>query len=177
MTTSKSLSTLPPVWKVDPKLDLVLERVIDVPCELVWEAWTTPEHVKEWFCPRPWGVSECEIDLRPGGIFRTVMRSPEGEAFPNIGCYLEVVPNERLVWTDALLPGFRPGHTPLESCGIGSFLTAIILMAPEGSGTRYTAIALHRDEEARKRHEELGFREGWGTALDQLVELVKSWKR
>ena len=79
------------IIKPDPKLDLVLERVIDVPRELVWTAWTTPKHLKHWFCPRPWTITECEIDLRPGGIFRSVMRSPEGQEFPNIGCYLEVV--------------------------------------------------------------------------------------
>ena len=87
--------------KTDPRLDLVLERVVEVPPELVWKAWTEPEHLKRWFTPLPWTTVECEIDLRPGGIFRTVMRSPEGQDHPNMGCYLEVVPNRRLVWTDA----------------------------------------------------------------------------
>ena len=49
-------------------------------------AWTTPEHLKKWFTPAPWTTVDCEIDLRPGGIFRTVMRSPEGQEFPNVGC-------------------------------------------------------------------------------------------
>src|SRR3954466_15218568 len=89
----------------DPELDLVLERVVDVPAEAIWKAWTTPEQVKRWFTPAPWTTTECEIDLRPGGIFRTVMRSPDGRAFPNLGCYLEIVPNERLVFTNVLLPG------------------------------------------------------------------------
>jgi uncharacterized protein YndB with AHSA1/START domain len=78
----------------DPRLDLLLERVVDVPPELVWAAWTVPEHVKKWFTPAPWTTVDCEIDLRPGGIFRFVMRSPEGQEFPNVGCYLEVVKNE-----------------------------------------------------------------------------------
>lgn len=151
--------------KPDPKLDLVLERVIDVPRELVWTAWTTPEHVSKWFTPAPWTVADCEIDLRPGGVFRTVMRSPDGQEFPNVGCYLEVVPNERLVWTDALLPGYRPSEEP--------FFTAILTLEPAGDGTRYTAVAVHRDEAGRKRHEEMGFHEGWGTVLDQLVAYVK----
>jgi uncharacterized protein YndB with AHSA1/START domain len=155
-----------PVWKPDPKLDLVLERVIDVPPELVWEAWTKPEHVVKWLTPAPWTVAACEIDLRPGGKFWTVMRSPEGQEVPIDGCFLEVVPMERLVWTDALLPGYRPSASP--------FMTAIILIKPEGTGTRYTAIALHQDEATRKRHEEMGFHTGWGKALDQLVAHVKS---
>jgi uncharacterized protein YndB with AHSA1/START domain len=94
--------------KLDPKLDLVLERVVDVPPNLVWAAWTTPEYVKKWFTPAPWQTIECEIDLRPGGIFRTLMRSPEGQEFPNIGCYLEVIENQKLVWTAALKPGYPP---------------------------------------------------------------------
>jgi uncharacterized protein YndB with AHSA1/START domain len=153
-------------WKPDPKLDLVLERIVDVPRELVWAAWTKPEHVRKWFTPAPWTITDCEIDLRPGGIFRFVMRSPEGKDFPNVGCYLEIVPNERLVWTDALLPGYRPSENP--------FFTAIVTMEPHGTGTRYTAIAVHRDEAGRKKHEEMGFYEGWGKVLDQLVAYVKA---
>lgn len=155
------------LWKPDPKLDLVLERVVDVPRELVWAAWTQPDHLSKWFTPAPWTVSACEIDLRPGGRFRTVMRSPEGVEHDNVGCYLEVVPFERLVWTDALLPGYRPSSQP--------FMTAVVSMEPHGTtGTRYTAIALHKDEAGRKQHEEMGFHEGWGKALDQLVAHVKT---
>ncbi len=158
--------TVSPLFKTDPKLDLVLERDIDVSRELVWTAWTEPEHLSKWFTPAPWTVTDCQIDLRPGGIFRTVMRSPDGKEFPNLGCYLEVVPLERLVWTDALLPGYRPSETP--------FFTAILTLEPRGNGTRYTAIAVHRDEAGRKKHEEMGFHDGWGKALDQLVAHAKA---
>lgn len=155
-------------WNIDPALDLVLEREIDVPRELVWKAWTEPEHLVHWFCPRPWGVSECEMDVRPGGIFRTVMRSPEGQDMPSdAGCFLEVVKHERLVWTDALGPCYRPNAA--------GFFTAIILLeALPGGGTRYTAIAKHKDPEGAKQHADMGFQEGWGTALTQLVEYVKT---
>lgn len=150
----------------DPKLDLMLERVVDVPPRLVWKAWTEPEHLKVWYCPRPWSVSECEMDLRPGGLFRTIMRGPEGQEFPHEGCFLEVVPQERLVFTDALLAGYRPAAKP--------FMTAVVTIQAEGSGTRYTAMALHNDEAARLRHEEMGFHVGWGIALDQLVAHAKT---
>ena len=154
------------LWKPDPKLDLILERVVDVPRELVWAAWTKPEHIVHWFAPKPWTTTDCEIDLRPGGIIRFTMRSPEGKDFPNVGCILEVVPQERLVWTDALLPGYRPSAKP--------FFTAIIAMEKQGKGTRYTATAIHRDEAGRKQHEEMGFYEGWGQCLDQLVAYSKT---
>ena len=152
---------------IHPELDLILERVVDVRPELVWKAWTEPEHLKQWFTPKPWETVDCEIDLRPGGIFSTTMRSPEGEVMPaNPGCYLEVVENRKLVFTDALGPGYRPKSA--------AFMTASILLEPEGSGTRYTAIAMHADPEAKKKHEEMGFLHGWGTALEQLVAYVKA---
>ena len=158
-------------YQADPKLDLVLERIIDVPPELVWAAWTQPEHVKKWFCPAPWTTVDCEIDLFPGGIFRTTMRSPEGQEFPNLGCYLEIIENEKLVWTDALSPGYRPRANPVS--GVDLFFTAMILLERHGTGTKYTAICMHKDEADRKRHEEMGFQDGWGKALDQLVAVVK----
>jgi uncharacterized protein YndB with AHSA1/START domain len=164
-----------PVYRPDPKLDLVFERTVDVPREVVWAAWTKPEQLKQWFTPAPYTTVECEIDLRPGGIFRTVMRSPEGELFPNLGCYLEVVENERLVWTIALGPGYRPLGTT-SACGGGNVpvFTAVITLTPKGQGTKYHVVALHRDEEACRTHEEMGFHEGWGAAFDQLVDLVKA---
>jgi uncharacterized protein YndB with AHSA1/START domain len=158
--------TKPALIKPDPKLDLVLERVIDVPPELVWTVWTTPEHLKHWFCPKPWTTVDCEIDLRPGGIFRSTMRSPEGQEFPNVGCYLEVIPNQRLTFTDTLLPGFRPAPNP--------FFTAALTLEPSGKGTRYIAVAIHGDDERRKKHEEMGFHQGWGTVVDQMVEYIKT---
>jgi len=155
----------------DPRLDLALERQIDVPRSLVWAAWTKPEHLRKWFTPAPWTMPECETDLRPGGIFRTVMRSPEGEQNENTGCYLEVIPEERLVWTDALLPGFRPSKRSFLS-EIG--LTVSVTFESRGNGTLYTAVVMHRDEGERSRHEEMGFHLGWGTVLDQLAALMKT---
>jgi uncharacterized protein YndB with AHSA1/START domain len=162
--------TLPTDFKPDADLDLVLEREVDVPPHLVWAAWTQPEHLKRWFAPAPYTTPEVEIDLRPGGIFRTVMRSPEGEEFDvGAGCILEVVENRRLVWTSVLGPGFRPNAA--EDLAF----TAIISIEPTASGTRYTAVAMHTDAAAATRHAEMGFQEGWGAAFDQLVALVKTW--
>jgi uncharacterized protein YndB with AHSA1/START domain len=166
-------STVP---SFDPRLDLVLERVVPVPRERVWAAWTTPEQIKQWFTPAPWSTVDCEIDLRPGGIFRTVMRSPEGQEFPNVGCYLEILPNEKLVWTNVLAPGFRPitVSSPAGDCSDLLF-TAVITLEPHPNGTKYTALVLHKDEADRKQHDEIGFQEGWGKALDQLVALAQKF--
>jgi uncharacterized protein YndB with AHSA1/START domain len=151
----------------NPKTDLILERIVDVSPELVWAAWTQPEHLKQWFAPKPWTVSYCELDLRPGGFSNITMRSPEGQDFPNTGCYLEVIENRKLVFTDAISTGFRPSENP--------FFTAIITLEPHGSGTKYSAHAMHKDEANRQKHEEMGFHVGWGICLDQLVELVKTF--
>lgn len=150
----------------DPKLDLQLQRETDLPPEKVWAAWTQPELLKIWFCPKPWSVSDAVIDLRPGGRFATTFQSPEGQAHQNEGCYLEIEPGRKLVFTDALTAGYRPGKQP--------FMTAIVLIEPNGTGgTRYTAIAKHPDEATRQKHEEMGFATGWGAAWEQLVALMK----
>ena len=157
---------------VDPSLDLVLERVVDVPPRLVWLAWTEPKHLMQWFTPAPWKTVECEIDLRPGGMFRTVMQSPEGERFPDVGCYLEVVDQRKLAFTSALGPGYRP-KTPVTPPGEALAFSCVLTFEPEGTGTRYTAIAIHGDPGAKQRHEAMGFHDGWGKALTQLVDYVK----
>lgn len=167
MTTAK----LP----TDPALDLMFERVVDVPREHIWAAWTKPELLKKWFTPAPWMTVDCEIDLRPGGIFLTVMRSPEGQEFPNSGCYLEIVPNERLVWTSALEPGFRPANrtaAPGHECA-ELMMTAIISLETQDGATKYTARVLHGDAESCKRHAAMGFSEGWGAAFEQLLGVVR----
>lgn len=165
-------TSLPP--QPDPKLDLVLERILDVPPELVWRAWTRPEQMKQWFTPAPWTTVDVEIDLRPGGIFRTVMRSPEGQEVPGTGCILEVVEHEKLVWTSAMLPGFRPlSQARIEAEQAPFLFTAVITLEPHPEGTKYTATAIHADEEGAQKHAAMGFHAGWGAAVDQLVALVK----
>jgi uncharacterized protein YndB with AHSA1/START domain len=158
-------------FRIDPKLDLVLERFIDAPIHLVWEALTKPEHVKEWYMPRPWGtVAKCELDVRPGGMFSIDIAAGEGEPAPNLGCFLEVVPMERLSWTSMLFPGYRPAV--FDDIPI----TAIVTMETVGTRTRYVFTALHRDEADFEKNKESGWKEGTEIALDQPVAHVKSMK-
>lgn len=161
--------TLPAGYAINPDLDLVLEREVDVPPHLVWAAWTDPKHIVHWFTPAPWKTPVAEVDLRPGGKFRTVMRGPEGQEFDNSGCFLEVVPSERLVWTGTMTQGFRP-----QSAAAPYLFTAMILMEPKGAGTRYRAIVVHGTAEACQAHAQMGFHDGWGKALDQLVAYMKT---
>lgn len=147
----------------DPARDLLLERVVPVVPELVLAAWTDPERIVQWFSPAPWRTTDAEVDLRPGGIFRTRMESPDGDIVNDeSGCVIEFVPGERFVFTGAMGPGFRPngGEMPF---------TAVITVAPEGDGCRYSALVMHATAQDAQSHADMGFHDGWGAALDQLV--------
>ena len=156
------------------KLDLVLERTIDAPVDLVWKAYTDPEHLKQWFAPKPYQITECNLDLKPGGMFRIRMQGPDGfdTGHGTPGCVLEVVENKKLSWTSALGPNYRPNETG-EGCD--SFpMTAIVTFADAGNGkTAYKAVALHKSEADRETHEKMGFHDGWGTVAGQLEEYAK----
>lgn len=145
--------------------ELVLTRIFDVSPEKVYRAWTEPELLKQWFAPLPWTTPRAEIDVRPGGANLIVMRNPEGEDFPNHGVYLDVVKNERLVFTDAYTRAWEPSEQP--------FMTVVLTFEDLGGKTRYTARVLHWTVADRERHEQMGFHEGWGQCADQLAELLK----
>jgi uncharacterized protein YndB with AHSA1/START domain len=147
--------------------ELVLTRVIDAPRESVYRAWTEPELLKQWFTPRPWTTPVVETDVRPGGSNLIVMRSPEGAEMPNRGVYLEVVPNERLVITDAFTQAWEPSEKP--------FMTLVLTFEDAGEGrTKYTARVRHWTVADRESHEKMGFHQGWGVATDQLAEVARS---
>ena len=115
--------------------ELVLTRLIDAPREKLYRAWTEPDILRRWFAPKPWSTPRAELDVRPGGSTLVVMRSPEGKEFPNPGVYLEVVPNERLVVTDAYTSAWQPSEKP--------FMTLILTFEDVGGKTRYTALVRH----------------------------------
>jgi uncharacterized protein YndB with AHSA1/START domain len=145
--------------------ELVLTRIIDAPPARVFKAWTDSEQLKQWFAPKPGTTPVVETDVRPGGSSLLVMRSPEGQEFPNRGVYLEVVKNERLVFTDAYVKAWEPSEKP--------FMTVIITFEDAGGGkTKYTARVQHWSVADRETHEKMGFHQGWGQCADQLNALV-----
>lgn len=144
-----------------PDHDLVISRLLKVPRAALWRAWTEPEHLKEWWCPKPWVTEVRAFELRPGGAFHTFMSGPDGGTSDNPGCFLEIVPGQRIVSTSMLLAGWRPA-TPWMA------MTAVITFADEAGGTRYTATAMHPDAATRDKHAEMGFFEGWNLCIDQL---------
>lgn len=147
--------------------ELSLTRLIDAPPAKVWRCWTEPELMKQWFAPKPFTTPFVELDLRAGGANSITMRGPDGQDMPNTGTYLEVVPNKRLVFTDAYTGDWQPSRMP--------FMTVILTFDEvEGGKTRYTATVRHWSDEDRKQHEDMGFETGWGLCADQMIELIKT---
>lgn len=143
--------------------ELFLSRDVDVPRESLFNAWTT--QLPLWWGPHGTTTPLCEMDLRSGGIFRTIMRAPDGTEFSTRGVFLEVLKNERIVFTDAYGPDWEPAPD--------IFFTAIITFEEiSGGRTNYTARALHWTVANREKHERMGFHQGWGESLDRLVEIA-----
>lgn len=146
--------------------ELSIERLIDAPPQVVWRVWT--ERTEEWFCPKPWRVEILEQDLRPGGKSAMIMRGPDGEEMPLEGVFLEVVPGQRIVSTDALKAGWEPQ---------GPFMVATTEFIEEAGKTRYRATARHWTAEAKAQHEAMGFQDGWGKVAEQLADLAEEEAR
>jgi len=144
--------------------ELMLTRLIDAPRQKLYRAWTDPNLLKQWFAPLPYTTPVAELDVRLGGANLIVMRGPDGKDMPNRGVYLEVVPNQRLVFTDAYVKAWQPSDKP--------FMTVILTFEDEGGKTRYTARVRHWTAADREAHEKMGFYQGWGLCADQLTELV-----
>ena len=150
--------------EADTNRDLVLTRLIDAPREKLYRCWTEVELLKQWFAPLPWTTPRAELDVRPGGGNLITMRGPDGTEFPNRGVYLEVVKNERLVFTDAYTSAWQPSEKP--------FMTVILTFEEEAGKTRYTARVRHWTVADRETHENMGFHTGWGQCADQLTALA-----
>lgn len=152
--------------KLNPDTDLSFTRRLDAPRALLWECWTTPAHILRFFMPKPHKLDACEIDLRVGGRFNTIM-NVDGQQITNTGVFLEVITGKRLVFTDTYAEGWVPAADP--------FMTAIIDFADNADGgTTYTATARHRSSQSRQTHEDMGFFNGWGTVATQLEDYARS---
>ncbi len=147
-------------------IDFTVSRIIKAPRSMVWKAWTMPEHLEKWWCPKPMTTKVVGFDLRPGGAFNIVMGDPSGAETPITGAFLEIVPEERIVFTTALTGEWRPAPTLLP-------ITAIISMSDDSSATRYATRVLVKDEEERQKLEQMNFEAGWSLGIDQLSELAE----
>ena len=147
--------------------ELIITRETHVLREKLFAGWTNAELYSQWFCPKPWYVSDVKLDLRPGGSSEMIFHGPNGETFPNKGMYLEIIPNEKLVFTDAFT-----GDWEWEPNPNFMFVAIVTFEKLPNGGTRYTARVRHQTKESCEKHAAMGFADGWNMAFDQLVELV-----
>jgi uncharacterized protein YndB with AHSA1/START domain len=158
---------------MDATFDLRLERTLPVTCEQVWHAWTDPDHLARWFCPDPFKAGDFTLVLRPGGAFNFTISGPDGERFAHHGCFLDIQPARRLVWTTTLGGGWRP----LPATDWPPNFTCILNLEPtkqDGApACHYVAEALHASAEAAQKHADMGFSEGWAKATEQLVATLQ----
>ncbi|XID75617.1 SRPBCC family protein [Alkanindiges sp. WGS2144] len=151
---------------INHELDLTLDLVIAAPREKVWQALTQPELIQQWFAPKPYTTPECRLDLRCGGEFYTLMQAPDGEQYPNSGCFTEVIAPEKLCWTDALTIDFRPAEQ--------AFMTVHIRLSDHGEVTGYHLTVMHKSTADRQKHNDMGFTEGWTQCAKQLEAVANT---
>ena len=156
-----------PYREPDPELDLTISRIIAAPRQDVWGAWADPRNLEKWWLPAPAKCRVNELDLRPGGAFRTEMSGDGGEFQPHLdACFLDVEEGSRIAFTTALKGDWRPAEG-------GLIISAVITLTDHPDGTAYESLVMHATPGERDRHDELGFQEGWGTTNRQLAELVE----
>jgi uncharacterized protein YndB with AHSA1/START domain len=147
--------------------ELVLSRFLHAPRERLFRCWTEPALLTQWFTPPPFQTIAAETDVRAGGVSLITMRGPDGTEYLNRGVYLEVVPNERLVFTDAFTRAWEPSEKP--------FITVILTFEDAGNGqTHYTARVRHWSVADCEAHEKMGFYAGWGVATTQLEAVAQT---
>lgn len=145
--------------------EFVVSRYIGASRNTVWDAWSIPENLEQWWCPKPFTAKLLDFDLYPGGAFNLLMQSPDGMESKQTGAFLDVVLQERITFTTALTKEWRPSPTPMP-------ITGIISMVDEGEGTRYNTRVLYKNDEERQQLGDFKFEEGWTQAIEQLVEFV-----
>jgi uncharacterized protein YndB with AHSA1/START domain len=149
--------------------DLVLTRVLDAPRELVFMAWTSPEYLLHWWAPNGCTIPFCTVDLRVGGVFHYCMRLPEGKDIWGIGIYREIIPPERLVYTDSFADAMGnpvpPSHYGLSPSYSSESLVTVTFVKQKG---KTTLTLRHSIPESVVERE--GIRQGWSEMLDRLAD-------
>lgn len=156
------------IVEISPSNDreLVIARKLKASPAALFRCWTDPQLIPEFFCPKPWRAEVVSLDLRAGGVSQMTFHGPNGESFPNDGVYLEVVPNRKLVFTDAFAADWRPAGKPM--------FVGVITFEDAGDGeTLYVARARHWTDEATQQHVDMGFHQGWGVVAEQLEALAQ----
>jgi uncharacterized protein YndB with AHSA1/START domain len=146
--------------------EMTFTRLLDAPADKLYRLWLDPNHLGEWFCPKPWKVTRARIEPRAGGACNVTMEGPNGETSEMPGQYLELVPNRKIVFTDAFSGDWKTKDG-------APFMIGVVEFAPEGDKTRYICTVRHWSEKDRAQHEQMGFPAGWEIVAGQLEALAK----
>ena len=138
---------------------LTIRRTFNVPRKIVWEAWTKPEHIVQWWGPKGMQIKVIEHDFKVGGKWKYTMPMPDGNEFISDGVYSEIVEPEKIV-TSA---NFKP---------MTEGVIILVLFEENGDKTDFTFSVIHPTEEYCKQQEKMGFYNGWGSAFDRLENFV-----
>jgi uncharacterized protein YndB with AHSA1/START domain len=161
--------------------ELVITRIFDAPRQLVYKVWTEPKHIKNWWGPKPFTSPRCEVDLRPGGTYVYVMRSPDGQEFPVQGEFIEIVTNEKLVYTDdmykqadfwKMMIGGKVG----PDVDFSSLkLNVMVTFEDQGDKTKFTLVTRFISNDVRDAMVGMQMAEGWTSSLEKFAaELAKA---
>ena len=138
---------------------LTIERTLNAPIQLVWDAWTKPEHISQWWGPKGMETRVETHELVVGGAWKFSMKMPDGKDFIAEGIYEVLSPPDKLV-TSA---DFKP---------MTEGVTLEVLLKAEGDKTHFTFNVIHPTEEYCKQQEAMGFKNGWGSTFDRLEQLL-----
>lgn len=152
--------------QAQPEKEIVIEHTFDAPRELVWEAWTTPEHVAQWWGPKGFSTRVEKLELKEGGKTRYVMVGPDGNEYPAEGTFTEIDAPKKFVTTDEFPEDFDDSKTDLPQGK--TLLTA--LFEDLGEQTKLTLRILHETVQDREKHEKMGVVQGWNSSLQCLEE-------
>lgn len=154
-------------------LELRLERLLDARRSDVWRCWSEARLLERWFAPPTWKAEVKAMDQRPGGASHVVLHGRNGETSDGVGIYLEAAPEQRLVFTNAFTAGWIPALDP----AVVPLMTTFVELSDDGGRTRFVVRALHWTEEARNRHEAMGFHDNWELAAGRLEAIAGSLRQ
>jgi uncharacterized protein YndB with AHSA1/START domain len=152
------------------KQGLLLTHVFDAPCSAVWNAWADPAMMKKWWGPEQFTCPSAEIDFRRGGKYLLCMRSREGKEFWNTGVYQEIVPQEKLIYTDSFSDA-KGRIIPAASLGLpGKWLNVQkVTITFANLGTRQTLLTVHQESQPAEWHDMTIA--GWSSSFRKLDEI------
>ncbi|WP_375505695.1 SRPBCC domain-containing protein [uncultured Nostoc sp.] len=148
--------------------EIVITRVLKAPRSLVFQAWTDPKHIAQWWGPKGFTTRVIEMDLRPGGKSRYVMIGPDGTEYPSKGVFREIVPLYKIVTTDE----FDEGFEKVVNIDLPKQMVITVIFEDLDGNTKLTLQIMHESIEDRRKHEQMGVIEGWNSTFDCLDEFL-----